>query len=348
MHRPGLELTRLTPRQRRRAALRRRACGRSGPGRSTTRSSQKLRDKGVVVHHFADLLAEALDEPGAREFVQDRLRHRDTGSARRWTRRCDELVGARRRPTAGRVPHRRRPQAGPAPAATRRSLLLEYLDADDFLLRAAAQPPVPARQLGLGLRRRCRSTRWPSRPASGRRSTPGSSTTSTRCSRDAARCTSTTATTTSAHEPATCEGGDILVIGNGAVMIGMGERTTPQGVEFLARQYFAHGTVDQGHRRRAAEDAGVHAPRHRDDDGRPRRVQRLPLPARTTLRSFTLTPVGDGGDYQVERERRPVPGGRRGARRRQGPRAADADRRARRRSASSGTTATTSSPSPRA
>ena len=31
------------------------------------------------------------------------------------------------------------------------------------------------------------------------------------------------------HDPANCEGGDILVIGNGAVMIGMGERTTPAG-----------------------------------------------------------------------------------------------------------------------
>jgi arginine deiminase len=40
------------------------------------------------------------------------------------------------------------------------------------------------------------------------------------------------------HEPATCEGGDILVIGNGAVMVGMGERTTPQGTEILARNWF--------------------------------------------------------------------------------------------------------------
>ena len=36
----------------------------------------------------------------------------------------------------------------------------------------------------------------------------------------------------------------------------------------------------QGHRRRAAQDALVHAPRHRDDDDRPRRVQRVPAPAR--------------------------------------------------------------------
>ena len=48
-----------------------------------------------------------------------------------------------------------------------------------------------------------------------------------------------------AHEPATCEGGDILVIGNGAVMVGLGERTTPQGIEALAKSWFTlgNGTV---------------------------------------------------------------------------------------------------------
>lgn len=41
--------------------------------------------------------------------------------------------------------------------------------------------------------------------------------------------------------PATTEGGDIHVIGNGAVLIGMSERTTPQGVERLAKRLFAEG-----------------------------------------------------------------------------------------------------------
>ncbi len=43
--------------------------------------------------------------------------------------------------------------------------------------------------------------------------------------------------------PATTEGGDILVIGNGAVLIGMSERTTPQGVERLAKRIFAGGAA---------------------------------------------------------------------------------------------------------
>jgi arginine deiminase len=43
------------------------------------------------------------------------------------------------------------------------------------------------------------------------------------------------------HDPgtSTIEGGDVHVTGGGAVMIGMGERTTPQAVEGLARRLFA-------------------------------------------------------------------------------------------------------------
>jgi len=42
---------------------------------------------------------------------------------------------------------------------------------------------------------------------------------------------------------ATMEGGDVLVIGRGAVLVGISERTTPQGVERLARQLFAAGSA---------------------------------------------------------------------------------------------------------
>ena len=43
--------------------------------------------------------------------------------------------------------------------------------------------------------------------------------------------------------PATIEGGDILVIGNGAVLAGMSERTTPQAVEVLAHRLFEAGAA---------------------------------------------------------------------------------------------------------
>jgi arginine deiminase len=44
---------------------------------------------------------------------------------------------------------------------------------------------------------------------------------------------------------ATIEGGDVLVIGNRAVLIGMGERTAPQSVEAVARRLFTAGAADR-------------------------------------------------------------------------------------------------------
>ncbi len=46
-----------------------------------------------------------------------------------------------------------------------------------------------------------------------------------------------------ANGAATAEGGDMLVLGRGAVLIGMSERTTPQGVERLAQRLFAAGSA---------------------------------------------------------------------------------------------------------
>jgi arginine deiminase len=44
---------------------------------------------------------------------------------------------------------------------------------------------------------------------------------------------------------ASLEGGDVLVVGRGSVMVGMGERTTPQAVEQLARSLFAASAADR-------------------------------------------------------------------------------------------------------
>lgn len=41
------------------------------------------------------------------------------------------------------------------------------------------------------------------------------------------------------------EGGDVMVVGNGAVAVGMGERTTPQAVEILSTRLFAAGAARQ-------------------------------------------------------------------------------------------------------
>lgn len=57
------------------------------------------------------------------------------------------------------------------------------------------------------------------------------------------------------YEHATLEGGDVLVLGRGTVMIGMSERTTPFGVEFLARSLFEH--------QQASRVIAIELPRHR-------------------------------------------------------------------------------------
>ncbi|MDX6740551.1 arginine deiminase [Actinocorallia sp. A-T 12471] len=47
----------------------------------------------------------------------------------------------------------------------------------------------------------------------------------------------------SVSAPATLEGGDVLVIGEGAVLIGMSERSQPQSVEMLAHNLFKAGSA---------------------------------------------------------------------------------------------------------
>src|ERR1700712_1967 len=72
VHRPGIELSRLTPGNVDELLFddvmwADRAREEHDP------FVDQLEARGVSVHHFAVLLAEALDEPGARQFVQDRL-----------------------------------------------------------------------------------------------------------------------------------------------------------------------------------------------------------------------------------------------------------------------------------
>ena len=132
VHRPGLELTRLTPDERRRPALRRRDVGPAGPRGARRLRRRQLRDKGVNVHHFAQLLAEALDEPAPGSSSRTELTTRP-GSARRWTRRWTSW--------SSQAPATGSPSCliggvlkSDLAAARTRSLLLEYLSRDDFLL----------------------------------------------------------------------------------------------------------------------------------------------------------------------------------------------------------------------
>lgn len=47
------------------------------------------------------------------------------------------------------------------------------------------------------------------------------------------------------HGDATLEGGDVMPIGNGAVLIGMGERTSRQAISQLARKLFEQGAAER-------------------------------------------------------------------------------------------------------
>jgi len=47
------------------------------------------------------------------------------------------------------------------------------------------------------------------------------------------------------HGLASLEGGDLMVLGNGIILIGMGERTSPLAVSQLARRLFAEGAATQ-------------------------------------------------------------------------------------------------------
>src|SRR5260370_37935932 len=49
----------------------------------------------------------------------------------------------------------------------------------------------------------------------------------------------------SAAETTTIEGGDILVLGHGAVLVGMSERTQPQAVEMLAHRLFSASAAER-------------------------------------------------------------------------------------------------------
>ena len=71
------------------------------------------------------------------------------------------------------------------------------------------------------------------------------------------------------------DGGDAVIIGNGAVLVGMSERTTPQAAERLVIRLFAAGSARCTVASRCPIKPGVHAPGHGDDDGRRRDLHQV-------------------------------------------------------------------------
>lgn len=259
----------------------------------------QLRARGTKVHHFEELLASALDEPGAREFLQDQLT-----TATRFGPALDAPLDALVGGTAaadladmliGGVLKREI-----APLLHASSLLMEYLDDEDFLLT-----PLPNH-----LFQRDNSA-WiyggvsinpMSKPARKRETINSQVVYNYHPMFRDSEFTFLYGNDSLQHEPATVEGGDITVIGNGAVMIGMGERTSPQGVEMLAQRLFETRTAE---RIIVVELPKTRAFMHLDTAmtmvDRDAFCVYPYLP--DELRSFTLTPVGHVGHYEVKENR---------------------------------------------
>jgi arginine deiminase len=295
VHRPGLELARLTP-QNIGGLLFDDVMWAKKAKEEHDVFAEALRDKGVQVHYFGQLLAETLEAPAGRAFVLDRVCTPEIlGPALvpPLRRLFEDLDGAAlaEHLVGGVLKADLRPLQA-------KSLKWDMLRADDFLL-----PPLPnhlfprdnscwvyggvsVNPMAMPARQRERVhiqaiyRYHPMFAGGGFVTYYGDD--------DAS------------HLPASIEGGDVHVIGNGAVLIGMGERTTPMAVEILARALFSTA------RARTVIAVGLprsHAMMHLDTV--------MTMIDRSTfvlypyidrdLRSWTVTPGEGDTDLQVSR-----------------------------------------------
>ena len=102
------------------------------------------------------------------------------------------------------------------------------------------------------------------------------------------------------------EGGDVQPIGNGAVMIGMGERTTPQAVQWIARALFQAGA--------ARLVLAVHLPKSRSYMHLDTVITMCDHDLVTVFpqvidraRTWAITPGDSADDLVVEEQGRPLP-----------------------------------------
>jgi arginine deiminase len=236
VHRPGLELSRLTPRNVRELLFDDVMWAKKAKEEHDA-FTETLRERGIVVHYFDQLLAETLQLTEGRTFVLDRL--------------CTpELLGPN---LVAPVRALFEDLDGHALAeyliggvlkadlhpARARSLKWDMLRADDFVL-----PPLPNH-----LFQRDNSC-WiyggvsvnpMAKPARQRETLHSRAIYRYHPMFAAADFVRYYGDDDASHLPATVEGGDVHVIGNGAVMIGMGERTTPMAAELLADALFRSG-----------------------------------------------------------------------------------------------------------
>ncbi len=236
LHRPGLELSRLTP-QNIGSLLFDDVMWAKKAKEEHDAFAEALRDKGVTVHYFGQLLGETLNLADGRAFVLDRVCTPEilgpnlVAAVRQLFNDLDGhelaqyLVGGVLKADLhpGRL----------------QSLRWDMLRADDFVL-----PPLPNH-----LFQRDNSC-WIYGGVSVNPMAKPARQRETLHSRAIYRYHPMFADADfvryygdddASHLPATVEGGDVHVLGNGAVMIGMGERTSPMAVEILTRTLLASG-----------------------------------------------------------------------------------------------------------
>jgi arginine deiminase len=238
LHRPGLELKRLTPDN---AAdlLFDDVLWVSRAQDEHDAFAGALRSRGVVVHYYGDLLTETLDIPAAREYILDRVfdsRRHGPLAAETLRASMAGLDSARLAAfLAGGITKREIAELGPEP----KSIAFHSLDPDGFVLA-----PLP--NLLYQRDTSCWIYGGVSINAMRRPARIGETVSYEAIYRWHPRFAGTDFDVWyqgSDAAPATIEGGDILVIGNGAVLVGMSERTTPQAVEVLAHRLFEAGAA---------------------------------------------------------------------------------------------------------
>ncbi|MFE1961131.1 arginine deiminase [Streptomyces sp. NPDC059479] len=241
LHRPDLELKRLTPGNKD-ALLFDDVLWVRRAQEEHDAFAAVLRDRGVRVHLFADLLRESLELPAARRLVLDRVFDEKeygplaTGHLREAFDGLPtaELVEA----LVGGMTKREFLERHAEPTSVR----FHVMALDDFLL-----DPLPNHIFtrdtsawiydGVSIN----AMRWPAR----RRETVHFEAVYKHHPLFIAPEAGAFHHWSEGQDdyPSTIEGGDVLVIGQGAVLIGMSERTTPQAVEMLARGLFAAGSA---------------------------------------------------------------------------------------------------------
>ncbi|MEE1926746.1 arginine deiminase [Streptomyces sp. TRM 70351] len=238
LHHPGLELKRLTPTNKDDLLFDDVLWVRRARQEHDTFAGL-LRDRGVEVHLFGDLLAETLEVPAARALVLDRVfDEREYGPLAAGHLRAahDELSSPElARILIGGETKREFLERHAEPVSVR----FHVAEPDDFLLS-----PLPNHLFtrdtsawvydGVAIN----AMRWPAR----QRETVHYEAVYRHHPLFAGGGFTFWSRGESTH-PSTIEGGDVLVIGNGAVLVGMSERTTPQAVERLARALFEAGSA---------------------------------------------------------------------------------------------------------